>query len=128
MGKRAFETSGLAWDLDNGEFGVIRPDRGIWGCWPLNFRNLRNFHRGTLNFRGTNISVFGIRLRLEISIPSVKIAKLAKVFGLAPAPANLELNFWYPLLMLFPPHDFPRLSAEDLANLRTSLDAAEMPV
>src|SRR5262249_34848121 len=60
--------------------------------------------------------------------PSAKVAKLAKVFGLAPSLTNLELNFLYPLLTRLPPGDRPRLSAVVLANLRTSLEAAEMPV
>jgi len=81
-----------------------------------------------LNFRGVSLGFFGVSLRLEISAPSAKVAKLAKVFGLPPSLANLELNFRYPLLTRFPPGDLPRLTAEIVTNLCASLDAAEMSV
>src|SRR5690348_16802951 len=47
----------------------------------LNFRNLRNFHRGTLNFRGANLGFFGVGLRLEILTPVRESCETCESFG-----------------------------------------------
>src|SRR5437016_11524364 len=49
-----------------------------------NFRNLRNFHRGTLNFRGANLGFFGISLSLEISTPVCESCETCESFWFAP--------------------------------------------